>query len=101
MSGEGGISGSKFDIEIFQCPNEETNKGRLGFGGQKWVLEYQIATYFEEVKHMKKKHYEKIVFEKVQIEAFQCLKNKIKSKGSVIDYGTRIVMQNYLKPLMF
>ena len=55
MSGEGGISGSKFDIEIFQCPNEETNKGRLGFGSQKWVLEYQIATYFEEVKHMKKK----------------------------------------------
>ena len=35
MSGEGGISGSKFDIEIFQCPNEETNKGRLGFGSQK------------------------------------------------------------------
>ena len=47
---------------------------------------------------MKKKHYEKNVYEKVQIEAFQYLKNKIKSKRSAIDYGIRIVMQSYLKP---
>ena len=40
----------------------------------------------------------KLFFEKVQIEAFQYLMNIIKSKGSAIDHGTRIAMQNYLKP---
>ena len=43
LSGEGGISGSKFDIEIFQCPNEETNKGRLGFGSQK--ISFRILNF--------------------------------------------------------
>ena len=65
---------------------------------KKWINEYEIATTFEEVKNMNKKQYEKSICEKVQQEAFQYLKNKIKSKGSTIDYGTRLAMQNYLKP---
>ena len=47
---------------------------------------------------MKKIHYEKLVRDKVKEEAFQYLKNKIKSKGSFIDYGKQLEMQAYLKP---
>ena len=36
--------------------------------------------------------------EKVQFEAYQYLKNKIKSKGSTIKCSGELEMQNYLKP---
>ena len=42
---------------------------------KKCILEYEIATSFEEVKKIKKNLYEKIVGDKVQVEAYQYLKN--------------------------
>ena len=49
-------------------------------------------------EYKKKSIYENIISEKVQEEAFQYLKNKIKSKGSKFDYGARLNMQDYLRP---
>ena len=50
------------------------------------------------MKTIKKSLYEKNINKKIQEEAFQYLKGKIKSKGSQIDYGTQLNMQDYLKP---
>ena len=63
-----------------------------------WIIDYEIGTSFEEVLRIKKSRYEKIVHEKVNIEAFQYLKSKIKSKGSEINYGDRLEIQSYLRP---
>ena len=40
----------------------------------------------------------KNINDKIHEEAFQYLKGKIKSKGSQIDHGARLNMQDYLKP---
>ena len=58
---------------------------------------YKIANTFEEVKTVKKSHYEKLVRDKIKEEAFHYLRNIIKSKGSSIDYGNQLEMQAYLK----
>ena len=57
-----------------------------------------VDSSFEEIMTMKKSKFEKIVTKKLKAEAFNYLKNKIKSKWSKIDYGERLEMQNYLKP---
>ena len=63
-----------------------------------WIIEYDIGKSFQEVKYIKKSLYEKIIHEKIPEEAFYYLKGKIKSKGSQIDYGSQLIMQDYLKP---
>ena len=47
---------------------------------------------------METSRYEKIVSDKIEVEAFKYLKDKIKSKGSKIEYDDRFQLQNYLKP---
>ena len=65
---------------------------------KEWILEYEIATSLEEVKKIKKNMFENIVVERVQVEAYQYLKNQIKSKGATNKYSGKLEMQNYLKP---
>ena len=56
-------------------------------------MEVEIASSLEEIMTMKNSKFEKIVTEKLKAEAFNYLKNKVKSKGSEIDYGERLEMQ--------
>ena len=85
-------------FRFFIAQVESPSKGDWVSETKKWIIEYKIANTFEEVKTMKKSHNEKLVRDKVKEEAFQYLKNKIKSKGSSIDYGNQLEMQAYLKP---
>ena len=62
------------------------------------ISDLDIAKSFEEVKNMRKNHYESLVNTKVKAEAFKYLLNKVKTKGSLINYGNSLEMQNYLKP---
>ena len=62
------------------------------------ISDLDIAKSFEEVKNMRKNHYESLVNKKVKAEAFKYLLNKVKTKGSLINYGNSLEMQNYLKP---
>ena len=65
---------------------------------ERLIVEIEIASSFEEIMKMKKSKFEKIVTEKLKAEAFNYLKNKVKSKGPKINYWERLEMQNYLKP---
>ena len=83
---------------FFLAQMENPTKGDWVSEVQNWIFEYEIGISFEEVLKIKKSKYEKIVSEKVHIEALQYLKDKIKSKGSLIKYGDRLEMQSYMKP---
>ena len=65
------------------------------------ISDLDIAKSFEEVKKMKKNHYESLVNKKVKAEAFKYLVNKVKTIGSLINYGNSLEMQNYLKQEQF
>ena len=83
---------------FFQAQLENPSKGDWVSEVKQWIVEYDIAKSIQEVKAVKKSIYEKIINDKIQEEAFQYLKGKIKSKGSQIDYGARLNMQDYMKP---
>ena len=56
---------------------------------------------FEEIAHMKKPLYQKLVNEQVVSSAFKYLLSKIKSKGKEIDYYNIFQCQGYLLPNTF
>ena len=85
-------------FKFFKAQMESPTKGDWVSEVKAWIFEYEIATSLKEVSKMKKNIYEKIVKEKVEAEAFTYLKNKIKSKGSLNKYGSRLETQNYMKP---
>ena len=85
-------------LRFFQAQLDIPIKGDWVSEAKTWIKDYEIENSFQEVKNNRKGIYEHIISEKVQEEAFQYLKNKIKSKGSKIEYGARFNMQDYLKP---
>ena len=82
--------------KFFKAQLENPSKGDWISEVKQWIVEYDIAKSIQEVKTVKKSIYEKIIKDKIHEEAFQYLKGKIKSKGSQIDHGARLNMQDYL-----
>ena len=62
------------------------------------ISDLDMAKSFGEVKKMKKNHYESFVNKKIKAEAVRYLVNKVKTKGSLVNYENSLEMQNYLKP---
>ena len=85
-------------LKFFQAQLDNPTKRDWVSQVKVWTIEYDIGKSFQEVKYIKKSLYEKIIYEKIHEETFYYLKGKIKSKGSQIDYGFQLIMQDYLKP---
>ena len=85
-------------FRFFEAQRKNPTKGDWVSGINEALQICEINLTFSEIKHMKLSNYEGIVNKNIKICAFNYLKSQIRSKGSEIDYGEFLTLQDYLRP---
>ena len=84
--------------QFFKAQLESPVKGDWVSEIKQLLIDLEINKTFEEIKHMKRGQYEKLVHKKIEQFAFNYLLKKVKSKGNQINYGNKLNIQSYLMP---
>ena len=84
--------------QFFKAQDSNPIEGDWVSEVRKLLIDLNIYKSFEDIKNMKKTHFQKLVNEEIDKHAFTYLTSKIKSKGSELDYSQCYNMQDYLRP---